>query len=160
GCHRLRRHARARGHRRVRCAAATPSMNPAPPAADNPMRQAMRLQQDGRYTEAEALYRQILSANPRYAPALSFLGMIEAHAGRAEGLERLAEAVKLEAGLSVLWLNYGLGLQQCRQLAEAESALRRAIALEDGLYEAHLALARLLYRCGRFEDAALGYRKV
>jgi len=123
------------------------------------MRQAMRLQKDGRYAEAEALYRQILNANPRYAPALSFLGLIECDAGRAEGLERLAEAVKLEAGISILWLNYGLGLQRQGQLAAAETALRRATALEDGLYEAHLALARLLYRCGRFDAAALAYRK-
>jgi protein O-GlcNAc transferase len=135
-------------------------MTRAPPASDNPMRQAMRLQREGRYTEAEALYRQILRANPRYAPALSFLGLIECDAGRAEGLERLAEAVKLEAGISVLWLNYGLGLQRRGEYADAEAALRRAIALEDELYEAHLALARLLYRCGRFEDAALAYRKV
>jgi protein O-GlcNAc transferase len=135
-------------------------MNPAVPASENPMRRAMRLQQEGRYTEAEALYRQILSANSHYAPALSFLGLIECDTGRPDGIVRLAEAVELEAGLSILWLNYGLGLQHRGQLPEAETALRRAIALEDGLYEAHLALARLLYRCGRFDDAALGYRKV
>ena len=128
-------------------------------AAPDPMREAMRLQQAGRLTEAESLYRRILAANPRFAPAMSYLGLIECEAGRSAGIDRMAEAVRLQPGISVLWLNYGLGLDRLGRPSEAEDALRRAIALEDGLYEAHMALGAVLYRCGRVDDVVPIYRK-
>ncbi len=123
------------------------------------MSEAMRLHRTGRLAEAELLYRRILAARPDYAPALSYLGLLEHKAGRAGGLKRLALAVKLAPDVASFWLNYGLSLDEAGDAEAGERALRRAVALQPGLFEARMALAACLQRRGRLDDALPHYRK-
>src|SRR5262249_18170113 len=128
------------------------------PAKPDPMREAMRHHQAGRIAEAEALYRRILATQPAFAPALSYLGLLEQQSGRRSGLGKLLRAVELAPTLAPLWLNYGIGLEGEGQADEAEQAFRRAISLDRRLFEAHIALGTNLRNRGRIDDAIAPYR--
>src|SRR5262245_59971917 len=123
-----------------------------PATPTDPMKEAMRLHGAGRIAEAEARYRRILAKQPVFAPALSYLGLLEQQSGRSAGLAHLRRAVELAPALAPLWLNYGLGLEGEGQFEQAELALRHAIALDSTLFEAHIALGANLRNRGRIDD--------
>lgn len=125
----------------------------------NPMAEALQLHQAGQLAEAEQRYRRILSAQPDYAPALSYLGLLECNTGRPAGLVRLERAVQLAPKIAVLWLNYALALADRQESDRSESAFQKALALDGNLYEALLGLANVLRATGRRDEAVTDYRR-
>ncbi len=87
-----------------------------PSARDN----AFALEQQGRYDEAEAAWRSILSSKPTNAEAYAHLGFLEArqeHYKQAVPLYR--KALALDAAMPGLRLNLGLALFKGGELKEA-----------------------------------------
>ncbi|MGH6933867.1 MAG: tetratricopeptide repeat protein [Dongiaceae bacterium] len=125
----------------------------------NPMAEAMGLHQSGRLAEAERAYRALLAAAPDYAPALSYLGLLECNTGRPDGLRRLERAVQLAPNVSVLWLNLALTLADRGAADRAEPAFRQALSLDPDLYEALIGLANLLRSAGRHGEAIAAFRR-
>lgn len=75
-------------------------------------RQAIALHQQGRKAEAERLYRQILTIDPRVFPALYLLGVLRLEQGdNAEAATFIGRALALDAGDPAAWMQYGLALQ-------------------------------------------------
>ena len=122
---------------------------------------ALQHHQAGRLGEAEALYREILAANPDDADALQLLGLLCLHRGEALGAVELIErAVRLDGQAPDYHCNLGIALAALGRHEEAVGAFQRAIALRPRYPEAHNALGASLYALGRFAQAAGAYREL
>ena len=116
--------------------------------------QAVDAHRAGRIQEAERQYRTVLKLNPRYAPALSNLGVILRQTGRfPEALEALHAAVQAEPGSAAGWSNLCNTYRQLGRWAEAVQAGQQATALapNDGDALSNLGLA--LFHADRFDEA-------
>jgi predicted O-linked N-acetylglucosamine transferase (SPINDLY family) len=96
-------------------------------------RQAVALQQQGRNADAEALYRQILAADPHVFPALCLLGVLRLQQGdTAEAADLLGRAVTRNPGDPAAQLHYGLALQGEGQFARAAACFSLVLAASPG----------------------------
>ena len=69
---------------------------------------ALAHHQAGRLAEAEQIYRQVLAADPRHAPALHLLGLVALQAGRADvAVEFISQAIRIDGGQAAYHANLG-----------------------------------------------------
>jgi len=121
---------------------------------------ALQQHQAGRLAEAEALYRQILAADPRHADALHLMGVVAHQVGQNEvavGLIRQAIALKPHFPEA----HYNLGNALCEKgcVDEAIAAYSRAIALQPNFPESYYNLGNGLRGKGRVDEAIAAYGK-
>jgi tetratricopeptide (TPR) repeat protein len=96
---------------------------------DTLLRQALALQQNAAYAEAEELYREILALRPKHFDAIQLLGALALQSGRLEeGIALLTQAVAINGMQAPIHSN----------LAYANNALHR---YKEGLVSANRALA-------------------
>ncbi len=121
--------------------------------------QAVPLHQSGRLTEAEALYRQAIAAQPRQPDALHLLGMIACQTGRfKEAADLIGQAVAAKRDVPDYHANLAYALQALGRSAEAERAARNALRLRRPFPEAANTLGNALNAQGKAADAADAYR--
>lgn len=116
--------------------------------------------QTGNLGQAEAVCRQILGAEPGFAPALDLLGVIAfqtGHADAAEGLIR--RAIQADGAEPGFHNNLGLVLWAAGKFGEAADCCRRAIALRPDFAEAHLNLGNALRDQGKFDESIGAFRQ-
>jgi tetratricopeptide (TPR) repeat protein len=100
-----------------------------PPMSD-PLAQAVALHQQGALAAAEALYRQVLDADPRQADALHLLGVLTAQSGRpGDAIALIQAAIDLAPNDAAFHANLGRALKAAGQPAAALAALDRALTL-------------------------------
>jgi tetratricopeptide (TPR) repeat protein len=109
--------------------------------------EALRLHQAGRLGEAAALYRRVLAAEPRHAPALHFLGMVALAQGQpAIASSLIAQGIAAGGERPAAYEALGKALEAEGRVAEAVVALHRAVAMaperSDAWYLLGLAEAR------------------
>jgi tetratricopeptide (TPR) repeat protein len=108
----------------------------------------------GRLLDAELLYRQILSQNPRHADALNQLGYLLYQTSQYEtALQYLSQAVELNPQAAEFYNNFGLVLAAIGRPEQAVDAYRKAIALRSDLAEIHFNLANVLIALDRSDEA-------
>jgi predicted O-linked N-acetylglucosamine transferase (SPINDLY family) len=133
------------------------------------MRSALTLQQAfdlanqrhnaGRLGEAEAIYRQILSAQPNQPDALHGLGIIAMQVGKLDlAVNLLSQAVAAAPAAPHFRSNLGLALTQVGRLDEAIDTLRQAVQLQPDLADAQNNLGNALRRAGRIDEAIAALR--
>lgn len=140
--------------------------------------QALALHEQGRFDEAENLYRQILETAPQNPDVLNLLGLVAQAKGihneavelfykavceapthapfyfnlalsldlwdkPHEALDNYRKALKIDPGIKEAWNNIGTLCQKLGQAAEAETAYRRAAALDSEYAEPRVNLARM-----------------
>jgi protein O-GlcNAc transferase len=114
----------------------------------------------GRVREAEALYRQVLGAQPGHADALHLLGVLAHQTGRAEtAIELIRRAIDARADVGAYFGNLGLILAGEGRFEEAIEAHLRAVELQPDSAEARDNFAAALLGGGRLEEAAAEYRQ-
>ncbi|ASV99859.1 tetratricopeptide repeat protein [Paraburkholderia aromaticivorans] len=102
-----------------------------PQQLDHMLRQAVGLQQNGAFAEAEELYREILELKPRHADALQLLGALTLQAGRLqEGVDLLRKALAVNAKQAPVHSNLAYALNALRRFDEALASADRALALQ------------------------------
>ncbi|MDO9203656.1 MAG: tetratricopeptide repeat protein, partial [Hydrogenophaga sp.] len=105
----------------------------------------------GRYTEAEAAYRQAIALDEKDAKPWNWLGhLLQDHLGRyAEAEAAYRQAIALDEKDATPWNNLGNLLQDhLGRYAEAEAAYRQAIALDEKDAYPVANLSRLLWQQG------------
>ncbi|MGZ3273075.1 MAG: tetratricopeptide repeat protein [Caulobacteraceae bacterium] len=121
---------------------------------------AQALHQAGRLAEAQALYEQVLQADPRHADALHLLGYLwfqKGDAARALGL--IGRAVDLQPKNPGFRYNRGLIQQQAGRLEEAAADFRQVAALQPADPGAWESLGETLLALGRAAEALHAYDK-
>src|SRR3954471_14271860 len=81
----------------------------------------------GRLAEAEAIYRQVLQAQPDHAEAMHLLGVIALQCGNPQaGVELIERAIAAAPAMAGFYSNLGEGYRALGKLTEAERAYRKA----------------------------------
>jgi len=114
----------------------------------------------GRLAEAEAIYRQILSAQPNDPNALHLLGLVSHQIGRGDqAVDLIRRAIAANPGIADIHANLAVVLSEQGQIDEAIDAYRRALELNPSPAGRHSSLARLLHQVGRFAEAIAAFRQ-
>jgi predicted O-linked N-acetylglucosamine transferase (SPINDLY family) len=113
----------------------------------------------GKLDEAEAVYRDVLKREPRNAAAWHLTGVAAGDRGNlAKAIELIEKAIALDDGNHSFHANLGRMLSLSDRTAEAETAYRRALALNpDRAY--YDSLANTLCRQDRYAEAEECYRR-
>jgi protein O-GlcNAc transferase len=123
--------------------------------------------QAGRLTEAERIYRQVLTAAPGNAEALHLLGVL---AGQTGNLERAVELIQAAigsatshgiapAGVARYWCNLGNSLLALGRKTEAVESYRTASRLDAGFVDAWVNQSHALRLSGDFLGAVAAGRE-
>ncbi len=106
---------------------------------------AERHSQAGRLPAAEALCREILTAQPECAPALHLLGIVTYQAGNLpSAIELVRRAIAADGTNTLYHSNLGELCRQTGDLADARAAFEAAIALKPREPVHYLSLADLM----------------
>jgi tetratricopeptide (TPR) repeat protein len=101
------------------------------------LEEAVGLQQNGAWAEAEDAYREILALRPRHFDALQLLGVLLLQRGRLdEGIELLQSALKIDARHAVLHSNLAYAYNARLRHREALASADRALALKPDFIDA------------------------
>ena len=130
------------------------------PSSQSILQQAVSLHQAGHLREADALYRQILLAEPDHPDALHYLGMLAHQAGRSEiAVELIGKALKNKPDYVNAYNNLGIVLHDQGKLDEAVKSFRQALGLKPDYAEVHYNLGNVLKDQGKVDEAVASYRR-
>ena len=114
----------------------------------------------GRLADAEALYRQILAAQPTHAEALHHLGVIAQQIGRHDlAVEWIRQAIVLSPNNPFAHYNLAEAYRTTSRLDEAKAAFHHALRHKPNYPEAWLNLGVSLATQGRLDEAIAAYRR-
>ena len=135
-------------------------MKMAPTETEKLFAAALGHHQAGRLSEAEALYRRVLTENPNHAMGLQFLGVLAHQVGRNDdAIALLGKAIALDGRNPDCHYNIGAVLQMVGRLEDAAAHYSKAIALKPDFADAHYELANVLARQEKFGEAAAQYQR-
>ena len=121
---------------------------------------AFQHHQAGRFAQAEAIYRQILAAQPGNADAWHHLGQLAHQVGRRDAaIEWIRQAIAISPGNALMHSNLGEVYRAEGRLDEAIASYQRALALAPNLAEAHNNLGNALRRKGQVAEAVASIRE-
>ena len=114
---------------------------------------ALAHHQAGRLADAKALYAKILSAQPKHADALHFMGLLACQLGQTQaGVALMRESIGAHPS-PIYHNNLGNALRDAGELDEAIDAYRHAIAAKPDYAEAHNNLGNALREAGEAAQA-------
>lgn len=124
------------------------------------VQQGLHLHQQGRFADAERVYREVLQHAPNHFDALHLLGVLGLQAGRTEaGVELIAGAIRQNPNSWGAHNNLGNGLRDLGRLDAALGSFERAIALRPDFAEAHNNRGTVLQHLRRFDDALASFER-
>jgi tetratricopeptide (TPR) repeat protein len=122
--------------------------------------QALALHQAGKRPQAEAIYRQMLSANPRDANALRLLGVLQFESGQtAAALELISRAIAISPNVADYHFSLAGILQAIGQHDGATASYRRAVEIYPKFPQAWFNLGNLLRARQQNTQAIAAYRQ-
>ncbi len=120
-----------------------------------------RAHQAGHRSDAERLYRDVLSAEPRNAAAMHLLGTLLHQGGRnVDAISLIQQAIAVEPNDADYRYNLGFILLSAGRVEEAIPHLEKATALKPSYAAAHFELSNALARAGRLAEAEKSLRRV
>lgn len=121
---------------------------------------AQSLLRMGKLAESEQLCRQILSANPRHAPAMHLLGAIALQARQwPAAVQCLTAAIRMDGSQPRFHATLGEAHRAQGQLDEAIACYRQAVRLQPTFVEGHNNLGTLWKSLGNLQAAAECFRQ-
>lgn len=125
-----------------------------------PLKVALDHHQAGRFAVAEAIYRQVLEAQPKHPDALHFLGMLAHDLGRnLEAIELIERAHRYMRPQAFSLNNLGVAYLASDRPREARRCFTKALALKPDHAEAHSNLGDALDALGELREAERSYRR-
>jgi predicted O-linked N-acetylglucosamine transferase (SPINDLY family) len=124
------------------------------------LQEALAHHHAGRLQQAEALYRQILAAEPNHPDTLHFLGMLAHQVGKSDiGVELINQALFHRPDYIEAYINLGNAYRDQGKLDNAISSYQRALTLKPDFADAHFNLGNALRDQGKLEEAIASYRQ-
>jgi tetratricopeptide (TPR) repeat protein len=124
------------------------------------LQMARQFQSAGRVSDAEGLYRQILTIEPANVEAMHGLGLVLYTVGNVAGsLEMIGRAAAVRPGDAAVQSDFGSVLLAAGQVDDAIAAFGAAIALKPDWADAHYNLGNALGQCGQLAAAVDAYRR-
>jgi tetratricopeptide (TPR) repeat protein len=124
------------------------------------LEQALAHHAQGRFREAEALYRGLVQRQPESPLLHANLGEALRTLGRHdEARDHLKKAVELDASMAQAWNSLGLLARDQRRHTDAEAAYREAIRLQPQFTAAYINLGDVLQLRGRHDLAMECYQR-
>jgi tetratricopeptide (TPR) repeat protein len=121
---------------------------------------ARRCHERGELAEAERLYREILQAEPRFAPAWHLLGVIASQCGRHDAAVNLfGRANALNPADAEAHNNLGSALLALGALDKGTDCFRRAVELHPTFVEALYNWGNALAQQGKLTEAINAYQR-
>jgi len=121
---------------------------------------ARRLEKKDQVERAVQLYKEAIQADPTLTEALHRLAVLSDKQGRHdESLAWYQKALALEPTNAEIHCDVGYSFYLQQHWSEAEEALRRAVAIDEGLARARNNLGLLLTRTGRHDEALHHFRQ-
>ena len=112
----------------------------------------------GRLSEAESIYRQLLSVAPNHADSLHYLGLAAHQMGRNEAAADLVrKALVLQPEKAEVHNNLGNILRELGHWAESAACCREAVRLKPDYPLAHNNLGLAVHGLGKFEEAVAAF---
>ena len=125
----------------------------------NEFDRAYQLHQQGKLREAFLRYDAVLAADPAFAPALHYSGVVLFQAGKIpEAAERIRASLELEPRSPDAWSNLALVLESAGRREAAVNALKEAAKLAPKSAEILANLAASECTLGRVADAEASAR--
>jgi predicted O-linked N-acetylglucosamine transferase (SPINDLY family) len=122
------------------------------------LRRALDCHRQGRWGQAEPLYRQILELDSGQPDALHLLGVLKNQMGDpAASAELIRRAVALEPGRVEYHNSLGNALRAQGDLRAAAASFEQALTLDPHRAEVFTNLGALMEEAGNLEDATLCY---
>jgi Tfp pilus assembly protein PilF len=121
---------------------------------------ALRQHQAGRFSEAEQIYRRILSVDAKQSDSLHLLGMIEYQAGNhASAVRMIRKAIAINDTQAAYYSNLGTVLQSQGALEEAVKCYERALTLQPDSAEIHTNLGNIFHAQDRPDEAIVSHQR-
>ncbi|HOI90430.1 MAG TPA: FkbM family methyltransferase [Candidatus Rifleibacterium sp.] len=131
------------------------------PGYSEKLNQALALQNQGKIDQAEAIFQEILAAEPNDVPALFSLGGIEHNRGnQLKALEFFERAAKCKPDFAQIWYNLGIVLQSLKQFDRALAAYDKALQLQPDFSEVRINRGGLLAEMKQHKEALLNYEEL
>jgi tetratricopeptide (TPR) repeat protein len=125
------------------------------------MHEAVGLQAQGRFREAEKLYARVLKAAPDTFDALHLLGTVKAHAGQmGEALRLITAATRINPRISEAWVNLANVMHALKRDVDALGCLDKALALKPDDMQALQNRGSALLTLERPQDALACFDEV
>ena len=122
------------------------------------IRDAVALHQQGQLAQAEVIYRQILTIEPRSADALHLLGVIAHQTGNNKvAVDLIDRAIEANPNEAAFYSNRGLALQELKQFETAVASYDRAISLKPDFAEAYSNRGNALQELKQVDAALASY---
>jgi tetratricopeptide (TPR) repeat protein len=124
------------------------------PSIQNKFRQGVALHQQGRFAEAELIYRDLLQQDPKSFEAIHLLGVLALQTRKPQqAVELIGKAIALNPAVPTAHCNLGSALTALQRHAEALASFDKAIALKADLADAHANRAAALNALNQYELA-------
>jgi tetratricopeptide (TPR) repeat protein len=116
---------------------------------------------EGRLAQAEAVYLQILAADPSHAASLHMLGVLALQSDRTDlALERIQAAIVIDPRQPAFHNSLGEACFAKRDWPQAKACFRRAVELDPDAAGAHYNLGLLYQQEGDLDSAETALRHV
>lgn len=124
------------------------------------MQQGIACHQQGDFSQAQTLYRQVLAQQPNHFDALHLLGVIAAQQQDALQAEQLmAQALSINASHDFVWANRGNALRELKRWEEALQCFQQAVSLNPSNAEAWNYLGDAYRALNQSEPAVESYQR-
>ncbi len=125
-----------------------------------PLQSALAFHQQGRFNEAETLYREILQSYPQHFDALQLLATLNAQQNRYdESLKLFDQALAINPDHPSTLNNFGNALSELKRHEEALVNYEKAIALQPDYAEAYANHGKALQELKRYEEALKSFNQ-
>lgn len=122
------------------------------------LKQAVALQQQGQFSAAQALYREVLALDPLHFDALHLNGVAERQRGHpAQALALISAALDIQPDSAAARCNLGATFSDLGRHAEALDSFERALAIQPDYPMALYNRGNALRQLGRADEALASY---
>jgi tetratricopeptide (TPR) repeat protein len=126
---------------------------------DQAMQLAVQNHQAGKLSDAEEIYRRVLTQQPNHSDALHLLGVICHQTAQPDAaIDLIRRAIAINPGIAQYHNNLGNALRDKGFSDEAIAAYRNAVRLKPDYSDAHYNLAVALRAQGQIDQAIAAYR--